>query len=103
MCLNLCNVRIRTAQSGGSGVHGRPGHHGRNRQEEPAGDRLRGETDNVRRSTAGAEESSGVHRTRGHDTKGMRPLGTDNRVTEADHGPVITTVVVVYSYCMHSN
>jgi len=35
------DVRIRTALSCGSGVHGRPRHHRRNRQQEPAGDRLR--------------------------------------------------------------
>jgi len=92
MCLIRCDVRIRTARSGGSGVRGWPGHHRRNCQQEPAGDRLRGETDTAPRSTGGTEESSVVHRTRGHCTEGVRSPGTNNRTTEANYRPADTTV-----------
>jgi len=92
MCLSCCDVRIRTARSGGSGVSGRPGHHRRNCQQEPAGDRLRWETDTARRSTGGAEVSSTVPQTRGYRTEGVRSPGTDNRITETDHGPANTTI-----------
>jgi len=83
---------MRIAQSGGSGVRGRPEHHRRNRQQQPAGDRLRGETDTARRITRGVEESSAVYRTCGHGTEGVQSPGTDNPITETDHRPTDTTV-----------
>jgi len=92
MCMIRCNVRMRTARSGGSGVLGRPGHHGSDCQLESAGNRLRGETDIAQRSTGGAEDSSAVYRTRGHGTDGVRSQGTDSRITEADDRPANTTV-----------
>jgi len=91
MWLIRCDVRIRTAQSGSSGVCGRPGHHSRNRQQEPAGDRLQGETNTARRSTGGAEESCAEHRTRGHGREGVRSPSPDNRITETDHRPADRT------------
>jgi len=92
MCLIHCDVRIRTARSGGTGVCGRPGHHRRNRQQGPAGNRLRGETEIAWRSTAAAMESSTVYQTRDHGTDGVQFPGTDHRITETDHGPTVTTV-----------
>ena len=93
MCLIRCDVWIKTARSGGSGICGRPGHHRRNLPQEPAGDRLRAETDTARRSTGGAEESSTVHRTRGRGIEGVRSPGTDNRITEPYHGPMDTSIL----------
>jgi len=87
-----CDVRIRTARSGGPGVCARPGHHRRNRQQEPVGNRLWGEIDTARGSTGGAEESRVVHRARGHDTEGVRSPGTDSHITEADHKSADITV-----------
>ena len=92
MCLNRCDVRIRTARSGGSGVHGWPGHHRRNHQQEPTGDRLWGEIKTSRRSTRGAEERSAVFRAHGHGTAGVRSPGTSTRVTEPVNRPADTTV-----------
>ena len=93
MCLIRCDVRFRTAQSGGSGVCGRPGHHRQNRQQEPDGDRYCGETGCAGGSTWGAEESSPVYGTRSHGTEDVQLPGTDNRITEADHGPPNTTIL----------
>jgi len=92
MCLIGCDVRIRPARLGGSGVCRRPGHHRRNRQQVPAGDRLRQETDIGGRSAGGAEESSAVYQTRGHGTEGVQSPATDNCVTETDHGPADSAV-----------
>jgi len=92
MCLVGCDVRIRTAQPGGSGVCGRPGHHRRNSEQKPAGDRFWGETDIAGRTRQGAKESSAVYRTRGHGTNGVRSPGTDNCGTDTDQGPADTAV-----------
>jgi len=54
MCLIHCDVRIRTARAGGSGVRRPPGHHKGNHQQELTGDRLRGEKDTAQRGTGGA-------------------------------------------------
>ena len=92
MCSICCDVRIRTARSGGSGVRGRPGHHSRNCQQKPDGDQLRGETGCTGRSTGSAELGGTVYRTHGHGTEGVWSPGTDNRITDADYGPAITTL-----------
>ena len=92
MCLICWDVKVRTARSGGSGVRGRPGHHRRNHQQEPAGDRLWGETENSQRHSGGAEESSTTYRTRCHGTKGVRSPGADNPVSATDYRPADTTV-----------
>jgi len=94
MCLICCDVRIRTAWPGGSGVHGWPGHHRRNRPQKPAGDRRQGETDLTGRSTGGAKEKSRWYWIRGYGTECVWSPSTYNRITEADHGPAITTVPV---------
>ena len=36
--------------------------------------------------------SSTVPQTRGYRTEGVRSPGTDNRITETDHGPANTTI-----------
>ena len=94
MCLICCDVRIRTTRPRGSGAHGRPGHRRRNRQQEPAGDRLWGETDISGKRTGGVEDSGGIHRTGGHGAEGARPPSKDIMATEADHrstDPIVPT------------
>jgi len=92
MWLICCDVRIRTARSGGSGVCGRPGHDRRNRKQEPDGGQSRGETGHAGRSTGGAEEGGAVSRTGGHGTQGVQSPSSDHRVTEADYRTIDTTV-----------
>jgi len=93
MWLIRCEVRFGTAWSGASGVRGRPGHHRRNRQQEPDRDRLRGETGRAGRGTGCAKESSTVHRTRGNGTEGVQSPGTDHHPTETNDGPANITVL----------
>jgi len=92
MCSIHCDVRMRTARSGSSGVRGWPGHHRRNPQQEPAGDRHWGETDTAQRSIGGTEASCAVYRTRSHGTEGVWSPGTNHRTTEANYTPADGTV-----------
>ena len=92
MCFIRCDVKIRPAQSGGSGSRAWPGHGRRNRPQEAAGNQLWGDTDIAGRSTGGAEKSCAVYRTHGHGTEIGRTPVTDNFVTETHLGSADTTV-----------
>jgi len=92
MCLIRCDVRFRTTRLGGSGVRGRAGHYTSNRQQVPAGDRLRGEADLARRSPGGVEECRVVYRARDDGAEGVWSPHTDNCITETDHRPAHAAV-----------
>jgi len=86
-----CDIKTRPTWSAGTGICGLPGDDWSNRQPEPAGAQIRGETDIAGRCTRGAEERSAVYRTCRHGTEGMLSPATDNRIAYADHGPAFTT------------
>jgi len=87
MCLICIDVTIRTARPGGHFVLGWSGHHKSTWQHEATGHGLRGETDDARYSTTGAEECGTASRTRELRTEGLRSSSTDNLIIEPDHRP----------------
>jgi len=85
MSLFRCDVRIRTARPGGSGVREWTGHHSRIHQQEHTGGGLQQETDSAAGGTVSDEAGSAVHRTGEYRTEGLQPCGTDNRITRGDY------------------